>query len=249
MCNISYKNLACLLLDTLQPIQNYMRLPAFLPLMLFIAFFFIISCSKKEGVEFCPAFDATFYKNWFPGYNSVGHRVVFVNDSGGEFSMTTSWVNYGGAYTSEYSFDAFEKKHTTCEVTGLIYITLSIPPDTTKYGDVIYQTMRMELRNLGKLNGNFSTGNDALTYDLVNARYYIKTKNNDMSALDFDKYDTYETHNSYTFHGTTYQNVFITITTGPELLKNTWADKVYFAKGYGVIGFRTNPGKVEYWLK
>lgn len=188
-----------------------------------------MSCYQDKQKD-CPAYDPSFLFSWFP-YDTVGSEYLFINDSGYREKIASNRVVCGTAY--EVS------ERAACDVWG--YIQLISKDRSTKEGDYV-PVLNINHSNEGP------RGIDVCNFNFGNFSVAFKVQNNDiLDVLDSTSYQL-EKHSNYTYHGKTYDKV-VEVTYLLSSAKSNPLDKVYIAKGHGLIGYRAYPSGVASWLE
>lgn len=217
--------------------------------LLLLAAVVAFSSCKREETKKCDAFDATFFDSWFPGYNKNGATYIYTNDSGSRDTIITTANGAGQAYELKYNdFYPWGGDEPVCDINGFANMSATGPRDSVKKEDsdkynlvpqkvTIKHTVGDYIDNILEVSFyNFAIGLQISNYEPVGtAKNYID--------LDFEQ------HAEYSFHGKTYTNVVIVKAAKPQNKDlRAKVDKLYMAKGHGIIGYHKLTNDTEYWL-
>lgn len=191
--------------------------------------FSVMSCYQDKKKD-CPAFDPTFMFSWFP-YDTVGSRFVFVNSNGDRDIFASESVLCGTAYE-------ISTKH-PCDVWGYISMQKVGTQDS-----FMHTWMGIKYIN------EWGNVRNRCVFSFGSFEVAINVENFDMAKIapGYDDY-VYEQYSSYNFHNRDYNKVVVM--TRKNMSDNALylIDRVYFGKGYGVIGYRIYPSGMEFWLE
>ncbi|MEZ5017984.1 MAG: hypothetical protein R2800_13075 [Flavipsychrobacter sp.] len=191
-------------------------------------------CTKRVD---CHAFDGTLLYSWFP-YNEKD-KTFYFSDGNDTDTLIIDEIDNSTAYKLEYNSRYGEEKH--CDIKGNIKSLAApkfnggIPLDITHYeSDVDLM------------------GFEYLEISFKKSRFYLWPEDGGFkkaaTTSGFSKEHSLTSFDVINLNNKTYNNVIlVTLVQGSTTTYNI--DKVYIAKGQGVIGYRTYPDQKEYWLQ
>lgn len=190
-------------------------------------------CTRRVN---CPAFDGTFLFGWFP-YGEEG-KTFYFSDGTSTDTLIIDQITQTEPYRIEYQTGYGKRESDYCDISGSIsskvddlhpgwlpVIIKHVESNSIYYGDVsVYIT-------IGEYEMEFYLSGDD-PYDVRQRSIYTATK--------FDQVEV---------NGNNYDNVFIVTTVDPSVAAQQKIDKLYLAKGKGILGYRTYTDQKEHWLQ
>lgn len=187
------------------------------------------ACDKTRT---CPAFDGELLNAWFPYQAGVTYR--FVSSDGRQEYFTIVEENY----TQEHEIESRALgKETFCEIHG----ERSTSIDTVTGDELpfrLFHTVESE-----KLH---NTGIIEMTFRTMTGPMLMTNNGEEFSPTGSRIQYTVEHFDVWEVNGRNYTNI-ADFTFAEDDLEKVGIDRLYIAKGTGIIGYRTYPGGREYW--
>ncbi len=196
------------------------------------------SCkNKKEDASICPSFDETTLNTWLP-YTNTNKTFSFSNGQG--HSETLKIKSYSSTFQrAKTATVGWEEGIPYCLAEGYIYSDTTIPNALSLY--------------IAHLQERFDDGtyhnNMMLTF---NTHLYV-TINVESNTLNLRQPVAWQLEEKKLSQLTTPIRVYneviqVNVLDSAKATKaNT--DRLYIAKGYGIVGYRSYPEQREYWLQ
>ncbi len=203
---------------------------AILTLMITMA---ISACDRTRT---CPAFDDSTLNTWFPYETGVTYK--FISSDGRQEMLTIEQENYSQEHEIEKK--RLGGKEHWCEING---------ERKTLIDSVVQEQIPLKLFHVVEqdLNNSYSMAGINMTFRTM-VKPVILGDGGDKLTLAYSYNNGYSIENFdvWNVNNRNYRNI-ADITIRDEEANKIGMDKIYIAKGAGIIGYRTYPEGREYW--
>lgn len=200
-----------------------------------------MSCTDTTN---CPAFDGSTLYTWFP--YQEGDIYYFSGSNGDMDTLVIGTMQKTDAYTVTQSRSPFKHAKEYCEISGTV--TSAKDNAATPHPGWINMYVRHHISGNDQLDNNFMalsfdySKNEGGVYVQFNATNELATLFNS-GMFDLTTYDHADLNNR------SYNHVRLIEPNTEPYRSLCKMDKLYIARDMGVIGYRTYPDLVEYWLQ
>lgn len=219
----------------------------YLPLSTILSICVVCAACGRSETLYCPAFSDTAMFDWFP-YNQHGAEYTFSDSNGNQEILQVKDITLSQYHNVqvEYTWTGAKvggdtpKEQNECNIYGSVYVASANSQRVIMLGHDVATTNGMRTYkdvmsiSVANFSINFEWQNDNGFAPVAREEVYSLTKLESLSGNGFE-----------------YKNVHVgtVIDTGRMNEYKYRADKIYFVKGTGVVGYRSYPDGIEYWLE
>jgi hypothetical protein len=199
--------------------------------VIYLLILVLITGCNPDGVTLhtqeCPGYDNGFFAQWFP-YNT-GDVYYFSDSSGARDTLAIDTVIRTAPYKIEEKPDGVNE---ACFSEGIIR-------SYNRYSSTRASRASLEIKH--ELNGGM--GNDVVFISFNKLSIHAKITNYDITNLSWTDTAAHQMERAatVTVNGRTFNEVVIITTTDAGVAANDGVDKLYIAKGKGIVAYRKYP--------
>lgn len=194
-----------------------------------LALILVITISACKRTKTCPAFDDSTLNTWFP--YEIGVTYKFISSDGRQETLVIEQENYSQPHEIENRL--WGKKY-YCNING----ERKTATGSVVQGQIplrLFHVVEIDYSNL--IDVTFRTMDKPISL-ADNGEQLVLTGNG--SGYSIENFDVWNTN------GRDYRNI-TDITVQDDEAGKIGMDKIYIAKGAGIVGYRTYPEGREYW--